>query len=199
LKIIFSENIVETGFNHFSEFGKIKIMKNINSEGHLVLGIDIGGSHITVGLVNLAMKNIVSHSVQRKKVNRHATAEEILGTWSETINEMQTVYAGSFNRIGFAMPGPFDYENGVCLIKGFDKYESLYGMNIREELAKRTNIAAENIIFRNDADAFLEGELFCGSVQGFHNAVGVTLGTGLGSCIYENGAISKCGVKCIFF
>ena len=34
--------------------------------------------------------------------------------------------------IGIAIPGPFDYVNGICLIKGVAKYENLYGFNIAD-------------------------------------------------------------------
>ena len=170
-------------------------MKTNSSPVHLAMGIDIGGSHITVGLVDLSMKKIVRESIERKKVNRHGAAEEILGVWAAAINTMQDRYPQSFTQVGFAMPGPFDYPNGICLIKGFDKYEALYGMNIKEELAARTNIAAENIMFRNDADAFLDGEIFCGAAQGYNRVVGLTLGTGLGSCVYIDGEITDAGLN----
>jgi glucokinase len=163
------------------------------------LGIDIGGSHITAGLVNLAQKSIVKDSLIRKKVDRHAPAKEILDLWAGTINEINCRYPNAFNTIGFAMPGPFDYENGICLIKGFDKYESLYGMSIRNELSAQTGIAAENILFRNDADAFLEGEMFGGAGQGYKIAIGLTLGTGLGSCLFTHGKITNAGLNVLPF
>jgi glucokinase len=101
--------------------------------------------------------------------------------------------------VGFAMPGPFDYPNGICLIKGFDKYEALYGMNIRQELAARTVVPAEQIVFRNDADAFLDGEVFGGAGQGFSRVLGLTLGTGLGSCLYVEGEITNAGLNVLPF
>jgi glucokinase len=164
-------------------------MNTNNKSDEMILGIDIGGSHITAGLVDMTSKKIAEKSLVRKKVNRHGSAEEILSIWSATINEMQHQFAGAFRKVGFAMPGPFDYENGISLIKGFDKYEALYGVNIRNEIAARTTVQKENILFINDADAFLEGEVFCGAAQGFHRAVGLTLGTGLGSCVYADGVI----------
>lgn len=170
-------------------------MKKTGSTDHLALGIDFGGSHITVGLVNQAVRKIIEDSIKRKKVNRQAAAEEILGIWAAAINEMQEQYPSDFKQIGFATPGPFDSENGICLIKGFDKYESLYGINIRNKLAARTGIAGENILFKNDADAFLEGEVFGGAAQEFQKVVGLTLGTGLGSCYYDNGTISNAGLN----
>jgi len=152
-----------------------------------VLGIDIGGSHITAGLVDIQCRSIIESSVIRRKVDRHAPAKEILDTWAGTIREVEALYPGTFQHIGFAMPGPFDYKNGICLIKGFDKYEALYNMNIREALAERLDLLPENLCFRNDAEAFLEGELFCGAARGFCHVIGITLGTGLGSATSHYG------------
>jgi glucokinase len=174
-------------------------MDKRNEPASLALGIDIGGSHITAGVVDLVQKKIVEGSVVRKLVNRHAPAEEILSIWAETINDRLLKFQQSITSVGFAMPGPFDYRNGICLIKGFDKYEALYGMNIRQELAARTNITAAQIVFCNDADAFLDGEMFGGAGQGFTHAIGLTLGTGLGSCLYVDGEITNAGLNVLPF
>ena len=148
------------------------------------LGVDIGGSHITVGLIDLVNKSYVSNTQVRKRVNSHASADEIISIWAEAISEAdpQMIY-----NIGIAMPGPFDYENGISLIKGFNKYESLYEMNIRELLSDKLKIDGDRIRFRNDAEAFLEGEVFCGAAKGYNNAIGITLGTGMGSAISKDG------------
>ncbi len=158
-----------------------------NCPEHLVAGIDIGGSHITIGLIDLKKKECIENIHVRDFVDSHATAEEILTKWADAIKELWVQSDAIIKKIGFAMPGPFDYPNGICLIKGFNKYESLYGMNIRKELAERLNIEPHNILFRNDAEAFLEGEVFCGSIKGYSNSIGITLGTGLGSAICKNG------------
>lgn len=69
-----------------------------------------------------------------------------------------------------------------------DKYDSLYGMDIRHELAARTQVDGSNIRFINDAAAFLQGEIFAGEYQGCPKALGITLGTGLGSAIWKEGS-----------
>lgn len=166
-------------------------MTTISNTDHLVLGIDIGGSHITAGIVDITAKRIIESSIVREKVDRHGTATAILSVWAAVINELYERYDGAFNQVGFAIPGPFDYENGICLLEGNDKYEALYGMNIRREIAARTNIDKEYIVFKNDADAFLEGEVFCGAALGYTSALALTLGTGLGSCVYNKGKINN--------
>ncbi|WP_205510024.1 ROK family protein [Longitalea arenae] len=174
-------------------------MDNSNASASLALGIDIGGSHISAGVVDLVHKNIVSGSVVRQPVNRHAAADEILGIWAGTINDRLQQYPSAAKAIGFAMPGPFDYTNGICLIKGFDKYEALYGMNIREALAARTGCAVDRFLFRNDADAFLDGEVQGGSAQGYSRVLALTLGTGLGSCVYLAGEITNAQLNVLPF
>lgn len=149
-----------------------------------VVGVDIGGSHITAGLIDLANKSYVPNTEIRKRVNSHASADEIIGIWAETISEANPT--GEFC-VGIAMPGPFDYTNGISLIKGFNKYEELYELDIRELLAAKLKIRGEMIRFRNDAEAFLEGEVFCGAAKGYTNVIGITLGTGLGSSISKDG------------
>ncbi len=158
-------------------------------ENPLVLGADIGGSHITAGLIDLGKRKIISTSVKHKSVNPHENADAILNSWCQVIED---VYAGrniSGKRIGLAIPGPFDYKNGICLITEQDKFKSLYLMNIKNELARRLQIEPADINFVNDAEAFLKGEIFASPAS--HDAVlGITLGTGLGSALYLKGEVT---------
>ena len=158
----------------------------MNNKKRFVAGIDIGGSHITAGLVNMQTRQ-VEKNIIRNRINSKAGAEEIIGGWCNTIKELWAINELKSTKIGFAMPGPFDYKNGICLIKGFDKYESLYELNVREILAERLHICGDDINFRNDAEAFLDGEIFCGAGQGYNNVIGITLGTGMGSALSYNG------------
>jgi len=156
-------------------------------KNNLIVGIDIGGSHITAGLVEMNEVKVVKSSVLRKKLNSHGTADEIITVWINTIRDVIQKSTAKISKLGFAMPGPFDYEKGICLIKDLHKYEALYGMNIKEILAEALQTAPENILFRNDAEAFLAGELYGGAAKGFQHAIGITLGTGLGSAISHKG------------
>ncbi|SEM77930.1 glucokinase [bacterium A37T11] len=158
-----------------------------NSTSTNVLGVDIGGSHITAALVDLKISAVIPATFIRKRVDRNATADVILGTWAGAILEIANKFPDSFDQIGIAMPGPFNYKEGISLITGFDKYEALYLVNIREELAKRLSMAPSAICFRNDAEAYLAGELIGGAAKGFNRAIGITLGTGLGSSYSYDG------------
>ncbi|MDI9881544.1 ROK family protein [Flectobacillus longus] len=148
------------------------------------IGVDIGGSHITAAQVDLNAGKVIPSTVVRAKVYPHGNAEEILGTWAKTIAEACGEVIDC--QLGIAMPGPFDYLTGICLMKNVNKYEALYGLNIKQELSERLGIDTQNIVFRNDSEAFLAGEMRFGAGKGLVRGIGITLGTGLGTSIYQN-------------
>ncbi|NMC42100.1 MAG: ROK family protein, partial [Bacteroidales bacterium] len=89
--------------------------------------------------------------------------------------------------IGFAMPGPFDYVNGVSYIKGVSKYENLYGFNIGDAIISSIEAPeAFGIRFINDASAFAVGEAWAGKAKNYRKSMSVTLGTGLGSAFIND-------------
>jgi glucokinase len=149
----------------------------------VVLGIDIGGSHITAALVDLETKAIIEGTENRRFVDAQGTAEEILDSWCAVINSVFADSQSTERKIGIAMPGPFDYEAGISLIEDQEKFRSLYRMNLKHELAKRLNMNSDGIVFINDAAAFLQGEVFCGAAIGADRVLGLTLGTGLGAAM----------------
>ena len=91
------------------------------------------------------------------------------------------------------MPGPFDYERGICTIEGVGKLEALHGVDMRTAFASSLQVAPEAIRFVNDADAFLLGESWAGAARGHDAAIGITLGTGLGSAFMRGGGLHEAG------
>ena len=153
----------------------------------VVLGIDIGGSHLTAALVDEVTRKFVPDSHLRVRVNSKGTAEEILGIWTKAIEDTFQAYPVANKRIGIAMPGPFDYSNGISLIKGLDKYEALYKLNVKQILSQRLSISPASILMMNDAACFLRGEVYYGAARGYQDVIGITLGTGTGSAMHHNG------------
>jgi glucokinase len=153
----------------------------------IVLGVDIGGSHITAALVDVEKRVLIADSICRKMIDSQDSAAAILEAWCQVITNAYIGYETVTKNIGIAMPGPFDYDNGICLIKDQHKFQSLYQLNLKEELAARLHISTSNIFFINDAAGFLQGEVFADGVKSVNPILGFTLGTGLGSAIYLNG------------
>lgn len=165
----------------------------------LVAGADIGGSHITAGLVNIDNRKLMDSSVVRKHINPAADSDTIIREWCDAILDCHTTAGIGIQKIGIAMPGPFDYANGISYIKGLHKYENLYELNVKSMMAKQLQVEPAQISFKNDAQAFMAGELFCGCAVGCSNVVGITLGTGLGSATYYNNEQREGDLYCMPF
>lgn len=156
---------------------------HINS---IVAGVDIGGSHITAALVDLQNITVLKGTCVRKSIDTGGSSTTIINEWSSVINKVFNGYDYP-KKIGIAMPGPFDYEKGISLIRNQNKYDSFYGLNVRRLLAESLQIDETDILLKNDAACFLQGEAFGGAAKGVTQAIGLTLGTGLGSAKYVGG------------
>ena len=158
----------------------------------MIVGVDIGGSHISSVLVNEDTMQIVANSFCKKKVDAQASAHVIIRQWAEAISvSLSHIGNHSLQAIGIAMPGPFDYVNGICIIEGVSKYGSLYGVNIRQLLANELNLSNEiPIIFENDASCFGLGEHAVLQTNQHKKLIAITLGTGFGATFINNGSIA---------
>ena len=147
---------------------------------NIILGVDIGGSHITAALVDVRDGKILDASMSREKVDSKAAAPEIISSWCRVISKSLQA-ADHSGKIAIAMPGPFDYQNGISYMINMDKYDALYGLNVRALMQAELGKAAREIHFINDAGCFLQGELSYGKASNYNKVMGFTLGTGFGS------------------
>ena len=154
--------------------------------GGRVGAIDIGGTHVTAALVKLDQVSIEPGTLRRSELAADGTREELVETIATAA---RSVRRQDVSHWGVATPGPFDYARGVSLISGVSKLDELYGVDMRDELSRALGVAPPHVHFVNDADAFLIGEWWAGAARRHDRAMGVTLGTGLGSAFLERGAI----------
>lgn len=166
----------------------IYIKQNIKNKMNYI-GIDIGGSHISCALINTE-KGEIFGDIQESTVDCSGTSAEIMHVWQSTINRIfkkNNTIAG----MGLAIPGPFNYTEGISLIQGVKKFDSLFGMNIKEAI--RSGLTDKHIpmAFINDASSFALGELYGGAAKGSQRTLVITLGTGLGSTFLIDGKIQQ--------
>jgi glucokinase len=168
-----------------------KILKINKLSSPYILTADIGGSHITAGICDLQNYGIVSQSVIRADVNSKGSITDILTSWTDVFQEvLKKNTALQVSGLSVAMPGPFDYENGISYITGLNKYEALYGVDIRQYLVDLLKTDPQLVVFRNDAESTIAGEVLSGAGKGYINVLGITLGTGFGSA-YSKLKITK--------
>ena len=155
---------------------------------NIAIGVDIGGSHITAVAVDMEKHSIIESSRATSAVDNKAEADEILKVWTDTIRRvLKGIQIFNLRGIGFAMPGPFDYVNGVCLIRGVPKYEKLYGINVGRAVSSALGLPCDcRVRFMNDASSFAVGEAWAGKAEGFSRMMAITLGTGFGSAFLSD-------------
>lgn len=149
------------------------------------IGIDIGGSHVAVGLIDQSgiiicksEKNISNQSNEEKFL------EKLINTIIEQIEyvlESKKYSIDSVSLIGIAVPGMVS-DNKII------KAENLHikDFQIVKEISKFYNIP---IKLRNDAKCAALAEKEYGSLRNVKDAILLTLGTGIGGAVFLNGEL----------
>jgi predicted NBD/HSP70 family sugar kinase/mannose-6-phosphate isomerase class I len=161
----------------------------------LVLGVDIGGSHVSTALVRVNGGDVVEESYYKEAVHSQGDSGVIVDQWIKAFEySLSKAVASNVKGIGISIPGPFDYSKGISWIKGLNKYEELYGVNIRDLLTSRLSCGDDlPIHFENDAVCFGLGESQLGRAAHCDKVIAITLGTGLGATFLQNNKIQKEG------
>ncbi len=147
-----------------------------------VLGVDIGGTKVAVGLVNRDGKIIAQG---RQPMIATGTPEAALHAVTAAIDSLMSSAADDgIQSIGICAPGPLDPKAGVVLNPPnlpcwrnyplADKIASKYRVPVRVD---------------NDANAAALAETRWGAARGFHYVFYATIGTGIGTGIVLDGRI----------
>ena len=156
----------------------------------LVGALEIGGTHVSAGRVDVKRRCLDSSGIRRFAIDPANTRDQLLAA----IRDAALVIAGpEIQRVGVATAGPFDYERGTALFRAVAKLDALYGVDLRDFLARTLGIDPPRIRFLNDAQAFVIGEWWAGAAKGHARAMGITLGTGLGSGFVAGGELVLIG------
>ena len=149
-----------------------------------IIGIDLGGTNVRVGLVeeNRLIK------VESKPINNKGTKEEVIDDIFNLINKFEI---DKIEGIGVGVPGVVDLKNGI--VYEVQNIPSWQEVRLMEILNNKYNIP---VYINNDANCFAAGEKYFGKGQEYKNVVGLIVGTGLGAGIIMNGKLysgSNCG------
>ncbi len=151
------------------------------------VGVDIGGSHITGALFDSVTSAMIQDRNRRASIHTHGEKDVILAEFAEVLKQVAGEHLCEVSSIGFAFPGPFDYEQGICLIPPeLAKYEKLFGVNVKAELTRRLDVQG-TMHFMNDAACFAIGEYRMGGARGSKRTLALAIGTGFGSTFLADG------------
>ncbi|HEY3715338.1 MAG TPA: ROK family protein [Jatrophihabitantaceae bacterium] len=152
--------------------------------------LEVGGTHVSAALIDATDWSILPDTLSRRPLDGQGSAAALIDAF---LGAARTLDAGTGARWGVAMPGPFDYDQGIALFEDVGKFDSLRGVDVRATLCAGISPRPASVSFLNDADAFLLGEWLHGAATGYQRCAAVTLGTGIGSGFLADGEIVGSG------
>lgn len=146
----------------------------------LAIGIDIGGTNISYGLVT---KDGTVKLKESFPINDFSDVNKFVDYISERINHSLAGLSDDYKLVGIGIGAPNgNYYNGSIEYAPNLKWEGK--IPLASMLSEKTNLPA---FLTNDANAAAMGEMIYGNAKGVKDFFMVTLGTGLGSGFVANG------------
>ena len=147
------------------------------------IGIDLGGSHIAIGVIDKNGKILEKTEKRLKGIITTEVKKVIEETIFETVEKYRKEY--EIEEIGIAIPGTV---NKTEVIKSVNL--GLKNYKIVEILNKKINIP---IKIKNDAKSAAIAESKFGALKGYNRVLFLTLGTGIGGAVIINNKLLDTG------
>jgi len=151
-----------------------------------VLGIDIGGTNLVVGSVAEDGTRIVATASEPTQAEAGAkdVLERLVGLAERAIAATRKEIPGAeILGVGVGAPGPLDTKRGIVLLSPNLGWVNL---PLRQIIHDRLGLPAT---LDNDANCAVLGEWWVGAARGARNAIGITIGTGIGGGLILDGKL----------
>lgn len=156
------------------------------SEPRWIVGVDIGGTKVSVGVVPFEGGEPVALHTRPTEAHRGAkfVVDRVVNLIRRAMAEVLEREGGdaeSFAGIGIGAPGPLDRKSGTVIATpnlGWRNFP------LRDLVRNEIGLPAT---LDNDANAATYGEWWLGAGRGVDTLVGITLGTGIGGGIVLDG------------
>lgn len=149
------------------------------------IGIDLGGSHIAIGVIDTNGKVIEKNEKRLTGVEKQNIKKSI----EEYMIEKATQFIKKYEITEMGMATPGWAENGILISTG---NLGIKNYPIIEKLQEKIKIP---IHIRNDAKCAAIAENIYGCLKGYDRSIFLTLGTGIGGAAFLNKKLLKAGRK----
>lgn len=150
---------------------------------NMKIGIDLGGSHIAIGVVDKDGKILDKREKRLRGIEKKAIKKTIENEIITNVKEYSKLY--KINEIGIAAPGTVSKQKVIKSVNlGLKDYKIIE--NIQKEIDLPIKI-------RNDAKCAALAEYTYGALKKYNRVLFLTLGTGIGGAIIIDGKLLNTG------
>jgi glucokinase len=151
------------------------------------LGIDLGGTKILAGVVDLESGKVLGSARKKTHAERgaKAIAERLNEVAQEALDAAKLPAHAALSGIGVGAAGQLDHKNGVVLASPNLPFENF---PLAEQLQSQFHLP---MTLANDVEAAAYGELYHGAGKGCPLFVCVFVGTGIGGGIVQDGKLFR--------
>lgn len=150
------------------------------------IGIDLGGTNIAAGIVNEKFEIVAKDSIPTMAGRPGEEIAMDIVALCKKLCATCKIAEEQVDSVGIASPGIVDDESGKII---YANNLSFRNFAILPLMREHLNIKEFHI--ENDANAAAWGEAIAGAAKGSKSSVMITLGTGVGGGIVDNGKIFK--------
>ena len=150
----------------------------IHDRDMLAWGVDVGGTDCKVGVVD-AQGHVRAETGFETPDEPETAVREI----ERACREMAETVGARIDRLGMGVPGPLDLERGIIVHAPNLGWR---GVPLRDMVAEALDCP---VVMDNDANAAAYGEAWVGAGRGARVLLLVTLGTGVGGGVVEEGRV----------
>src|SRR5258705_515718 len=149
------------------------------------VGIDVGGTKILVGVVEVTSGQVVSTSRKRTRPDRGVTffTDRLLTQVQDALDAAKLPANSAVTGIGIGIAGQVDRERGL-LLSGPNIGVAFNNLPLATLLQDRFHLP---VTVSNDVDVATIGEQHFGAARGVEDFVCVFIGTGIGGAIVQGG------------
>ncbi|MFD1637032.1 ROK family transcriptional regulator [Evansella tamaricis] len=184
---LLEDNVIYEAGTENSALGRKGIGLEFNRSYGYTLGVDLGGTKISLGLFDFNGDIMEKETFPTYEVDNSNEFIHLLGNSLLKFMRKHKVADEKLLAIGIASPGIIDYKNGI-VVEGSPNLPEWDSLNLSKEIEKIFDVPT---FVENDVRSALIGEFWKGKCQGVKSAVLLSLGTGVGSALLIDGHIIR--------
>ena len=165
--------------------GRTAVLYELSPEGGHVLGIDLGARRLTVALADIAGR-VLAEAAEPTDNRGGAWAIDQIARLSDRLARDNHTHPSRIRSIVLATPGVVNPKSGA--IEMAPNIAGLGQLNVVGLLGEKLG---GRVVFENDINLALLGEIWHGCAQNLANVAFLALGSGVGLGLYVNGQLVR--------